>query len=153
VSFAVQLAEDGQDFLAALAVQGTRGLVGEDHGAAVHEGAPDAHPLLLAAGELARVVVVQAVPQAEVLEQPAGAGHPLGLGQAAIDRRNFGVLHRVQVGHEVVALEDEAEGVPPQGGQAVAVHPGHVHALDAVGAGGRLVEAPDDVHEGGLAGT
>ena len=65
-------AEEVEDLLAGLGVQVAGGLVGQQQGRVVDQGPGDGHPLLLAAGELGRLVV-QAVPQPHPVEQRLGA--------------------------------------------------------------------------------
>ncbi len=146
----MQLAQDRDHLLAAAAVERARGLVGQDHLAAVHQRARDAHALLLAARELARPVVA-AVVQAQAREQlprPRLARRAVG---ARVHRRHLDVAGGRQVLHEVVALEDEAEVLAPQLGQRVAVERAHVVARDRVAAAAGAVEAAQDVHQRRLA--
>ncbi|MNT02675.1 hypothetical protein D3C72_1371810 [compost metagenome] len=146
----MQLAQDADDLLAALAVERAGGLVGQDDLAAVHQRARDAHALLLAARKLARPVL-GAVFQAQARKQltrPRVARRALGAG---IDGGHLDVAGGRQVLHEVVALEDEAEVLAPQRGERVAVERADVLARHGVGAGARPVEAAEDVHERRLA--
>jgi hypothetical protein len=57
--------------------------------------------------------VVAAVGQAQARQQLRGARAALRAG-AGIDRRHFHVAGGVQVGQQVIALEDEAEVLAPQ---------------------------------------
>ena len=66
--FGVKLFEQRQDFVAALAVQGAGGLVGENHRRVVHQRAGDRDALLLPAGKFGRAMI-GAVAQAEPLQQ------------------------------------------------------------------------------------
>ena len=52
MAFGVESLEKRHDLGAAAAVEGAGRLVGEDHGAAVHQRAGNRHALLLAAGQL-----------------------------------------------------------------------------------------------------
>jgi hypothetical protein len=72
-------------------------------------------------------------------------------GPTGVDRRDLKVLGRRRGWEEVVALEDEAERVPPQGGAPVGVERADLPAGHPVASGGRPVEAADDVHERRLA--
>ena len=150
VAMPVQFFQNGHDLLAALVVERPGRFVGQYDRPAVHERAGDADALLLSAGELAGVVL-QTVAQPQSPQQLRGMRVSLRLRHAAVDCRNFRVLDGAQIGHQVVALEYEAERIAPQRRQSIAVQTGHVHAADAIGSGGRPVEAADDVHEGGLA--
>ncbi len=104
------------------------GLVGEHDGRARDERARDRDALLLAAGEL-RGAVVEAVADADGVDQPV---EPLAVGLAPGDRQRqqdvlFGVQHRQQVER----LEDEADPVAAQLGQALVVEPGQLDAVEA----------------------
>ena len=74
-------------------------------------------------------------------------------GHAAVDERQFDVLDRRGAGEQIVALEHEAEVVAPEQRALIAGQPGDIDAVETVAAGGRPVEAADDVHGGGLAGA
>ena len=89
--FGVKLFEQSEDFVAALAVQGAGGLVGENHRRVVHQGAGDGDALLLAAGKFRRTML-GAVAEAEAREQARGALGALVLGQAGVHRGNLHVL-------------------------------------------------------------
>ena len=64
----VELPEEREDLLAGLRVEVAGRLVGDQQGAAVDQRPGDRHALLLAAGELRRLVV-EPVAQADALEQ------------------------------------------------------------------------------------
>ena len=69
--FLVQPLEQVQDLLAGPGIEVAGGLVGQEQGRVVDQGAGDGHALLLAAGEL-RGVVVQAVPQPHPVSKRLG---------------------------------------------------------------------------------
>ena len=77
-----QLGEQLQDAAAGGAVEVAGGLVGEQDGRPGGEGARQGDPLLLAARELARVVVA-AVGEADGGQQLVGPGDRIGAGRAA----------------------------------------------------------------------
>ena len=70
-AFGVQLFEQSQDFVAAFAVEGAGGFVGENHRRVVDQRAGDGDALLLAAGEFGRTML-GAVAETQPLEQLAG---------------------------------------------------------------------------------
>src|SRR5262249_60386097 len=72
VAPAREILEERQHLGAALAVEGARGLVGQDDLATVHERPRNRHPLLLAARELRRLVL-EPIAEAERRQQGAGA--------------------------------------------------------------------------------
>ena len=97
--------------------------------AAVHQRASDADALLLAARQLAGAT--RAAPaQPETVEQVQGALMPGRGRNAGISGRDLDIAGRRQVGHQVVALEDEAEALPAQLRQRIGVQHGDVPAVD-----------------------
>ncbi len=110
--FGVQLFEQSEDFIAALAVQGSCGLVGENHRRVVHQRAGDGDALLLAAGKF-RGTMSSAVAETEAREQARGALGALVLGQAGVYRGNLHVLASRGGGQQIIFLKDEAEGFAP----------------------------------------
>ena len=152
VTLLVQLLEDGHHLLAAVAVEGAGGLVRQDHLAAIGQRPGYADPLLLAAGELARPVVA-AIAQAQAGQQGAGTYLALGAGGAGIDGGDLHVGGRIQMGQQMVALEDEAEVVAAQPRQGQGIQAGGVLTTKQVLAAARAIEAAQQVHQGGLAGA
>ena len=133
------------DLVAARRVEIAGRLVGDEQGRAGDDGAGDGHALLLAAGELGRRVVLAAA-QADLGQRLHGELAPLAAGRAAIDQRQLDILGRRGARQQIVALEDEADIEVAQVRAAVAVEPAGVDAVEAVAAGGRRIEAADDVH-------
>ena len=110
--FGVQLFEQRQDFVAALAVQGAGGLVGENHRRVIHQRARNGDPLLLAAGKFRRAMI-GAVAETEPLQQAGGALGAFVFRQAGIDRRDLHILAGRGGGQKIIALKNEAEGFAP----------------------------------------
>ena len=137
-----------QHLLAGPGVQVAGRLVGEHHGGLGHQRPRNRHALLLAAGQLGRPVrqAVAEVDRAhELVEQ-------LGVAVAPGDRqRQADVLLRAQHRQQVEELEDEADLVAPQLGQALVVEVGDLLAGDPDRALGGPVEPGQHVHQGGLA--
>src|SRR4051812_8440561 len=156
-----QAAHDVEHLADELRVQ-CRGRLVEQHQLRFHrQRAGDRHPLLLAAGELVRVVV-HAVAQAHSAQQFLPAGTGLALVDALDPHRRLG--HVLQGGHvreEVEALEHHAD-VPslsrhllvPQLVQLSAVLAvAHQPAVDPQPAGVDLLEVVDAAQERGFART
>src|SRR5690606_39558002 len=150
VALLVEPAQQVQHLLAAAAVEGAGRLVGEDHLAAVHQGARDRDPLLLAARELARAVA-EPVAEAELVEQTPCPGQALAVRHAGVDRGHLDVFRRARGGQQMILLEDEAEGVATQEGAPVGIEAGDVLAGEPVAAAARAIEAAEHVHQGRLA--
>ena len=75
------------------AIEVARGLVRQQDGGPVNQGASDSHPLLLAAGKLRRKML-HALAQAHKLQRLFRSLQPLFLLQARIKSRQFHVLQR-----------------------------------------------------------
>ncbi len=71
--------------------------------------------------------------------------------QPGVDQRQLDVVQRVGAGQQVEGLEHEADLAVADRGQLVVRELLDRGAVQAVGARGRLVEAADHVHQGGLA--
>ena len=104
-----------EDLHAGAEVEVARGLVGDEQRVAGGEGPGDGHPLLLAAGQLARVVV-QPLGQPHLVEHLGG---PLAglLGRAGDLGAALHVLERGEGGEQVEGLEDERHHLAPEGEQ------------------------------------
>ena len=70
---------------------------------------------------------------------------------ALVEQRRRDVVEGGRPRQQVVRLEDEADGPAAEPGQAVVVELGDGRAGQPVGAGGRPVEAAEDVHHRALA--
>jgi hypothetical protein len=74
-------------------------------------------------------------------------------GDAGVDEGEFHITEGGGTRKEVERLEDKADFVVANPRELVVVHVAHVGSIEFIGAGGGGVEASDDIHEGGLAGT
>ena len=148
---AVQLLEHAQDLHAAPGVQVPGRLVGEEELRAVDQRPRDGHALLLAAGEL-RGFVVHAVAQAHALEHLRRALAPFAFrpGVGRVADRHHHVLQRARPRKQVERLEDEADHAVAQVRALVGGGAGDLVAVQPVLAGGRVVQAAEDVHQGAL---
>jgi hypothetical protein len=72
---------------------------------------------------------------------------------ATIEQRQFDILLRRSAGEQVEALKDKTEAIAPQQGALVAVEPFNVDAAKAIFAGGRAIEAAEQVHRRRFTGT
>lgn len=142
----VEFVEDAEHLLTAGRVQRTGRFVGEDHLRPVHEGARDGNALLLTARELVRAVL-HLVRKAETAEKRGRARLPLPAGAPGIDRGHLHIAERGEFGQQVVALKDEAEMLPPEGGKLVGRKPRGFPAGNAIAAGAGAVEAAENVHQ------
>jgi len=152
MTIAGQFLQQGQHFDATLRVQRAGRLVGEDNLAAIHQGPRDGHTLLLTAGKL-RGPMVHAVAETQRGQQRLGSEDALFAGHTGVDGRDFHVFHRRGSAEQVVALEHETKGFAAQPGQRIGVEAVDVPTRKEIGAATRSIEAAEDVHHGGLAGT
>ena len=146
----LQLLEEGEDVGARARVEVAGRLVGEDHGGPGDERAGDRDALALAAGEL-RGVVVRAVGEADAGERLLRALDALLALHPGVDERRGDVLERGLAGHEVEALEDEADGAVAQQREPVVVEGVGVDAGEEILPGGGPVEQAEDVQQRRLA--
>ena len=129
-----------------MAVQRAGGLIGEDHFPTVHQGAGDTDPLLLAAGQLRRLIV-GALAQPQPQQQLMSARQARAPFTAGIHRRHFDILRGGQMGQQMVALKDKAKVFPPQTGQRIAIQLRDIGSRHPIGAAGGFVEAAKDIHQ------
>ena len=148
----VEAVEGVEDFQAGLRVEVAGRLVGEDEERVIHQRAGDGDALLLPAGELLGAMV-EAVAQTHHLREPLAVFETGGEVAALVEQGDVDVLDDGELLDEVVALEDEAQRAPTEGGERVVIHRRHVHAAEEILPGAGPVEAAEDVEKGGLAGT
>lgn len=146
----VDVPEQVQDAFRGLGIQGGSGFIAEQHFGIAGQGPGDAHPLFLAPGQLAGVVV-RPVFQAHQVQQGFHFLLDGGFVQPLDFQREGNVAENRAAGQQVEMLEDHADVLPglpqlffTQGGHFLAVH-------DHLAAGGffQHVDAPD---QGAFAG-
>ena len=146
------LLEDIHDLNRGLAVQGAGGLVGQQDIRVVDQGPGDSHPLHLAAGELVGPLF-HLVLQSHLLQGLFRPSAALGLADAGKGQGQLHVAQHALVGDQVIALEHKADGVVAVG---VPIPVGILlggAAVDDEVAAGVLVQAADNVQQGGLAAS
>ena len=143
-----QRLEQFEHFAAGARVEVAGRLVGEEQRRAVDEAASDGHALLLAAGQLRRVVV-HAVAQADALQQGLGplAGLAAGQVRRGVGQRHHDVVEGAGPAEQVEALKDEADLFVADHGPLVGRQIRHLLVVEPVLAAGRPVEAAEDVHQ------
>lgn len=97
------------------AVERTGWLIGEDDAPGADDRACDRDPLLLAAGEVIRIVI-GAIGQVNGTEGVQGGGPRLALLSAIEFEGECNILDRGEGGDQVEVLKHEAEGAAAQGG-------------------------------------
>src|SRR5207302_2600819 len=100
IATVMKIVEEGHDLVAGFGVEVSGGLVGEDDGGAVDEGASDGDALALAAGELVGLVH-HAGAEVDALEHGFGAGGALGCGGSVVDEGQLDVVERGGAGEEI----------------------------------------------------
>ena len=143
------------DLLGGLRVEVARRLVGQDELRVVDQRPRDRDALLLAARELARLVVLAArrAPRSRRHRRAFSSRSRARVAVGGVDQRQLDVLERRGAGEQVEGLEHEADLPVADLGALVAVEPRDVDAVEEVAARRRPVEAADDVHERALAGA
>src|SRR5688572_20795451 len=126
-ALAVHLEEKIDHVLAGGGIEVPGGLVGEEELGFGHEGARDGHTLLLAAGELARIVS-EAFAQAHALEHLARAARRVRSAKEL--ERQHHVLERGERGQELERLEHEAHHAAAKLRAPVLVEREEVGAVD-----------------------
>ena len=91
VSLGMELIEEGHDLVAGFGIEVAGGLVGEDDGGAVDEGAGNGDALALATGELVGLVH-HAGAEADGFEDFSGACGALGCGGAVVNEGKLDVV-------------------------------------------------------------
>jgi hypothetical protein len=132
--------------LAQILVERAQRLVEQEHVGVEHEAARQRHPLLLAAGQLARVAVGEPK-QAHQLEHALGACLDVGSRKAPHLERKHHVLRRRHVREQRVVLEHHTDIA------LVGPAQGKVTAVELDRAAGRIFEAGDHQERCGLAGA
>jgi hypothetical protein len=148
----VELGEQEHDLALLRGVEVAGGLVGEDERRLGDDGAGDRDALLLSAGELARGVVL-AAGEADGVQRRERASASLAGRHATVHQRKLHVLERARSPEQVEALEDEPDVVATEQRELVEIELGDLDPAKEVRAGGRAIEAADDVHARRLAGA
>ena len=130
--------QDVEHLGAALAVEGAGRLVRQDHLTAVDERAGNADPLLLAAGELARLVVEPAA-KPEPLQQALGPRLARIACQAGIEGGQRHVVTGTEIPQQVVALKNETEVLAAQGRQRIGRQPACLPSSHPIATLARLI--------------
>ena len=78
---------------------------------------------------------------------------PLSGAHPAVEKRQLHVLQYVELGNQVVLLENKSQHLVSNLGLLVVVHRGHIHAAQQVGAGGGHIQTADDIHRSGFPGS
>ena len=152
VALPVQLAEEIEHLGACLGIQRACGFVRQQEGGSVGQGPGHGHPLFLPSGEGGRQLV-RLVGDAHLLQQGQGPLAALPATHARVEHGQLHIAHDARLGQEVVALEDEADLLVADPGQLAAREPLDLSPVERVGAGRGEVQAAQDGHEGGFAGS
>ena len=131
---------------------GFRRLIGEYQGRLGDEGPGDADALLLAAGELRRLVG-QSIAETEPLQGGLRPAETLLAANALVHQWRGHVVQCRRPGQKVVRLEDEADRPAAHEREPVVAQLIDRLAVEDVQAGRRSVQAAQDVHHRGLAGA
>nr|EIF88755.1 putative hydrolase [Streptomyces tsukubensis NRRL18488] len=153
----VQIAQQPEDGAGGLRVEGTGGLVRQEHLGVAGQGAGDADALLLAAGQLAGVGP-RLVGETDQVEEFEGLAAPLAAREPEDLQRKFDVALDGAGRQQVEVLEDHADPAAgraqfPTGARALPGEGGELDAVHGDGAGGGALQQVDAADQGGLAGA
>ena len=148
----VQPGQQVHDFPGGFPVQVAGGLIRGDEGGVGDQGPGDGHPLLLAAGELARVVVL-AVAQVHQFQDQVHVLLSLPPGQPGEQQGQFHVFKGREHRDELIKLEDEAHVGGPPIRQLGLGEGREVDAVHREVAGVRAVQPGDEVEQRGFPGA
>ena len=143
---AVERLQQVENLVAGLAIEIARGLVAQQQRRIGDDGARDADALLLAAGELTRIVL-GAIGQPDDFQRDARPLSPLRLRQLRQQQRQLDVPLGRQHGQEVVELEDEADVLRAPLRELTAAQRAHWHAVHFDRASRRRIEAADQIEQ------
>jgi membrane protease YdiL (CAAX protease family) len=137
----IQFSQQGNHVGAGAGVEIAGGLVAHQDRGLVDQRPGNGHPLLLAAGELSRMVV-EPVGEADFAERLGGSAASFAGGDTAgIDQGKLDILNRRGAWQQVEVLKDKAEMAVAEMGPLVGGCPGNVFAVELIRAAGRPVEA------------
>ena len=148
----VQPLEQRQDLQTGLRIQIPGRFVSQQNRRIVDEGARDRDALTLTAGQLVRLVR-DPVGELDPLERLERARAPDGAGDTGVDERQLHVVQRRGSRQQVEGLEDEPDLLVADARQLVVLHLPHLLTVEQVTASAGRVQAPDQVHQGGLPGA
>jgi hypothetical protein len=127
-------------------------LIGEHQGGTMDDGAGDGDTLAFAAGEQVGTLI-GAGGEADTFKSGGGALTAFVAVESLDEQGELDVLGGGEYGDEIEGLKDETDLPAAQGGEALWIQLGGVYAIDEDAAGGGLVDAADEVEEGGLAAS
>ena len=146
----VQLLEHRHDLDAGAGIEVARRLVGQNQDRVIDQRTRDGDPLLLPSGELGGMMVLP-VSQPNNFEFLSSLAPASARSGAAVEERELYVLERAGPGQEIEPLEHESDLSIPDACQRIPREMGDVVSVEGVAPGSQRVEAPQEVHEGGLA--
>jgi methylisocitrate lyase len=148
--FAAHLADQGQSLGGVLAIQIAGGLIGEDQLGAVGERPGHGDALLLAGGELARIVV-------ETVAEPDAGQHLSGMSAVGATRAEAhaedDIFQDGEPLEEIEGLKDIADFFGPEAVTAGLAQRGHLGGIESDATGIGAEDAGDQMQEGSLART
>ncbi len=131
-------------------VEVSGGLVGENNGGPVHQRTGDRDPLTLSTRKLVGLVGHSRL-HAHRSQSFLSPFHALGRGHARINQRQLHIVQSRCARQEVEGLEDKSNLFVPDAGQFVVVQLADLLTIQPVLAAAGRIQAPDQVHQRGLA--
>ena len=150
VAAAVQIVQQTDDRFTGGAIEIAGRLVGEQEAGLAGEGPGKRHPLLLAAGELGRIVCH---PGGKADRGQPLAGTRQGVGGVGQFERQRDVFQGGHGRHQVEVLKYDTDMIPAEAGEGIFIEGAQLLAGRPNGAGRRPFEAGDDHQQAGLPGA
>ena len=147
---AIEVAHEVDELGGVARVEIGGGLVGEDERGAMDDGASDGDALALAAGEEIGAMM-GAGGEADVFESFGDAAAAFERWRSLNEKRVLDIFGGGEDGDEIEGLKDEADLFAAEQGGFGRGEAGGVDAFNQDAAGGGLVDAADEVEEGGFA--
>src|SRR3974390_35629 len=145
VALAVKIFKQVHDFFACLGVKVPGWLVRKNDRGVIHQSAGDSDALALAAGEFVGLVMHPGR-QVDALQSKLGLFDTLFRGSAVVDQRQLNVVQRGSARQKIEGLKNETDFLVADVGELVVVQFADQATGQPVAAGGRGIQAADQVH-------
>jgi len=149
---AIELAHEIDELSSVARVQIGRGLVSQNKIWAMHNSAGNGDALTFAAGEEIWAVI-RTSREADAIESFCDPPPAIGVGEALNEERVLDVFSGGENWDQIESLEDESYLFAPEDRGLGSVKTGCIDPLDKDAAGGRLIDASDEIEERGLSAS
>ena len=126
------------------------GLIREEEFRRMHQSASDGNALHLAAGELVRITIAEAI---ELDPAQTFAGGGAGMGNASEQKRQLDIFVDSEGVEELEGLKNETNFITAQDCEGSVVEAGSWHAINEDGAAGGKIHGAGEIEERGFAAS